>query len=49
LSQVTDDMSAEMVLDAAFRNIERFVAGAEASDDLTMMVVRWRGDSARGE
>jgi len=49
LSQVTDDMSAEMVLDTAFRNIERFVAGAEASDDLTMMVVRWRGDSARGE
>jgi adenylate cyclase len=47
LSQTTDSMTAETLLDTAFSNIERFVAGAEPSDDLTMMVVRWRGAGLR--
>lgn len=49
LSQTTDSMTAETLLDTAFSNIERFVAGAEPSDDLTMMVVRWRGAGLRSE
>lgn len=44
LADVSDQTMAADVVEMAVSNIERFVDGADPSDDLTIMVLRWRGD-----
>lgn len=46
LGVINEQMTADQILKKAFSNIERFVEGAEPSDDLTMMVMRWQGAEA---
>jgi serine phosphatase RsbU (regulator of sigma subunit) len=36
-------MSAEDIVTAVCADVSTFVAGAEPSDDLTVLVLRWRG------
>jgi serine phosphatase RsbU (regulator of sigma subunit) len=38
--------SARAIVDGVRDGVARFVAGAEASDDLTVLVLRWRGRDA---
>ncbi len=40
--------SARRVVDALHADVLGFAAGAEPSDDLTILVLRWRGPAARG-
>jgi serine phosphatase RsbU (regulator of sigma subunit) len=42
LSNVKPDMSAQDLVELIATNIGRFVDGAEPSDDLTIMALRWR-------
>lgn len=46
LSDIAPDTTANQVVQLAVGQISRFVDGAEPSDDLTMMVLRWRGPAA---
>jgi len=39
--------SAKTVVDELYAGVGRFVAGAEASDDLTVLAIRWDGPNAR--
>jgi len=43
LAQIAPDASAKTVRDRLHAAVENFVAGAEASDDLTILSVRWCG------
>jgi serine phosphatase RsbU (regulator of sigma subunit) len=40
------ERSARAIVDAVCNDVATFVAGAEASDDLTVLVLRWRGRAA---
>lgn len=43
LADVGLDADADEILNKAFSCVHRFSAGADPSDDLTVMVIRWRG------
>jgi CHASE2 domain-containing sensor protein len=43
LFDIPTDATSEDVMNLAWNNVSTFSAGAEPSDDLTMMVIRWRG------
>jgi adenylate cyclase len=45
LSSIASENTAQDIVGMTVSSIERFVDGAEASDDLTIMVLRWRGNS----
>jgi len=46
LSVIRPQARSQDIVDLAVASITRFVDGAEPSDDLTMMVLRWRGASS---
>lgn len=46
LSAMPADWSANGVVDELYKAVGRFVGGAEASDDLTVLAIRWNGVSA---
>jgi serine phosphatase RsbU (regulator of sigma subunit) len=46
LARLDPQTSAAAVIEAIRADVAAFVAGAEASDDLTALVVRWLGDGA---
>jgi serine phosphatase RsbU (regulator of sigma subunit) len=46
LADIAPDASAKKVVDELYAAVGRFVAGAEASDDLTVLAIRWNGVSA---
>ena len=46
LSTISSTTKALDIVGMAVSSIERFVDGAEASDDLTIMVLRWRGNQS---
>jgi serine phosphatase RsbU (regulator of sigma subunit) len=43
LADIPLQATSEDVMNLAWNNVTAFTAGAEPSDDLTMMVIRWRG------
>jgi serine phosphatase RsbU (regulator of sigma subunit)/CHASE2 domain-containing sensor protein len=43
LADITAGASAKTVVDELYAAVGRFVAGAEASDDLTVLAIRWNG------
>ncbi|MCE9523781.1 MAG: CHASE2 domain-containing protein [Alphaproteobacteria bacterium] len=46
LAAMPTDVSANAIVDQLYKAVGRFVAGAEASDDLTVLAIRWNGPSA---
>jgi serine phosphatase RsbU (regulator of sigma subunit) len=46
LAAMPHGASAKTVVDELYAGVGRFVAGAEASDDLTVLAIRWNGPSA---
>ena len=46
LADTPPDASAKAVTDRLHAAVDRFVAGAEASDDLTILTIRWTGPTA---
>jgi serine phosphatase RsbU (regulator of sigma subunit) len=49
LAALGGDASAPSVAAALRADVETFVAGGEAADDLAILVVRWEGPSAVSE
>jgi adenylate cyclase len=47
LADIPVGASAKTVVDELYAAVGRFVAGAEASDDLTVLAIRWNGPSGR--
>jgi serine phosphatase RsbU (regulator of sigma subunit) len=47
LAQAPAEADAAAIVDVVSRTVEQFVSGAEASDDLTLLAVRWRGPTER--
>ena len=47
LAAMPPDVSANAIVDRLYKAVGRFVAGAEASDDLTVLCIRWNGPTAR--
>ena len=47
LAEMPPDAGAKTVVDELYTAVRRFVAGAEPSDDLTVLAIRWNGISAR--
>lgn len=45
LSEISTDDNAQSVLKRACEHVHEFVGDEEPSDDLTMLVVRWRGNN----
>jgi adenylate cyclase len=43
LADIPAGASAKTVVDELYAAVGRFVAGAEASDDLTVLAIRWNG------
>lgn len=43
LDEITSSTSAEEMIEQVHKSVHTYVAGAEASDDLTIMVIHWRG------
>lgn len=43
LADIDDDTNAQDIMNTAFSCVHKFSAGSEPSDDLTVMVIRWRG------
>jgi serine phosphatase RsbU (regulator of sigma subunit) len=43
LADIAAGASAKTVVDELYAAVGRFVAGAEASDDLTVLAIRWNG------
>lgn len=47
LAAISPSVDANTVVDELYAAVGRFVDGAEASDDLTVLAVRWNGPSGR--
>lgn len=45
LTDIGDGSSADAVLDQLVQRVDAFAAGAERSDDVTVLVLRWRGSA----
>jgi serine phosphatase RsbU (regulator of sigma subunit) len=43
LADIDNDTNAQDIMNTAFSCVHKFSAGSEPSDDLTVMVIRWRG------
>jgi serine phosphatase RsbU (regulator of sigma subunit) len=43
----TREVTAGALVDALRADVEAFVAGADATDDITVLVLRWRGAGTR--
>jgi serine phosphatase RsbU (regulator of sigma subunit) len=49
LAAIPPGASAKTVVDELYAGVAGFVCGAEASDDLTVLAIRWDGPAARGD
>jgi hypothetical protein len=47
LAALPPDLPASAVIKALHDAVDAYVAGAEPSDDLTILAVRWHGPTAR--
>jgi sigma-B regulation protein RsbU (phosphoserine phosphatase) len=46
LDALAHNSSANTILEAVRKTVAEFVGGAQAADDLTLLVVRWRGSAS---
>ena len=49
LARVPPEADPEEVGEAIRRDVSAFAAGAEAADDLALLILRWNGAPAAGE
>ncbi len=48
LATTQNDADAQTILETVYDDIKQYAQGAEPSDDITIMVVRWRGPNPNG-